>query len=343
MSNPFRLALVGAGMITQQSHLPAALASNAVEVTAIVDPVVERATGLAKSYGIDPRIVGRVEDILADVDGAIIATPNDSHRAIAVTCLKAGVSTLIEKPLANNYQAGLEIVRAAEESAKVVAVGYSTRFRHSISLLKTLLDEQYFGGVRGFVHQFGTQGGWAPLSSYNLTRNAAGGGVLMVTGTHFLDRMLHFWGYPEEALLQEDSAGGPEANCTATFTYPSLPGKGVARYSKTVRLPGGMVIETDNGYVVLIDNDDAEIVFREHSKPHVEQIIRGTSRLDGNPVASVFQQQLENFIQACRGGEPPRVDGRQGLESLRLIEQLYSNKQEQNVNYYPQVERRIAN
>ena len=43
----FRLAIVGAGMITRASHLPAALASPLAEVVAIVDPVVERASGLA--------------------------------------------------------------------------------------------------------------------------------------------------------------------------------------------------------------------------------------------------------------------------------------------------------
>ena len=39
--NPFRLALVGAGRITQESHLPAALASSMIEVVAIVDPVID--------------------------------------------------------------------------------------------------------------------------------------------------------------------------------------------------------------------------------------------------------------------------------------------------------------
>ncbi len=343
MSNPFRLALIGAGMITQQSHLPAALASPRAEVMAIVDPVVERASELAKSYGIAPRIASRVDDVLGEVDGAIIATPNDSHSAIAVSCLEAGVSTLIEKPLASTYQAGLDIVRAAMEAGKVVAVGYSTRFRPSISLLKTLLDENYFGTIRRFVHQFGTLGGWAPLSSYNLNRQTAGGGVLVVTGTHFLDRMLYFWGYPDDAFLIDDSANGPEANCTATFKYASVPFpfEGVARYSKTIRLPGGMVIETNKGYVILGDSDDAEIIFRAHSNPGVEQVIRSSAQSTLHGSISVFQQQLEDFIEASCTGRAPKVDGRQGLDSLRLIEQLYSNREVVNFDHYERAKARV--
>src|SRR5882762_7148563 len=129
MSKPFRLALVGAGMITQGSHLPAALSSPMVAVTSIVDPAVERAAQLARDYGIMPRIAAHVDEVAGEIDGAIVATPNDTHRAIAVTCLRRQVPVLLEKPLASSFQEGVAIVRAAEENGQVVAVGYATRFR----------------------------------------------------------------------------------------------------------------------------------------------------------------------------------------------------------------------
>src|SRR5438045_6853453 len=100
MADKFRIGIIGAGMITQGSHLPAALASEKVVVTALVDPVVERAKGLARSYGISPLVSASVDEVLGHIDGAIIATPNNTHHDIAVACLRAGVSTLIENPLA---------------------------------------------------------------------------------------------------------------------------------------------------------------------------------------------------------------------------------------------------
>ena len=48
---------------------------------------------------------------------------------------------------------GLEIVEAGQAADRIVAVGYSTRFRDSTRLLKTLLDENYFGTIRRFVHR----------------------------------------------------------------------------------------------------------------------------------------------------------------------------------------------
>lgn len=328
MQDQFRLALIGAGMITQGSHLPAALESHRIRVAAIVDPVAERARRLAKSYGINPVIAQRIDDVFKNVDGAVIATPNGSHKELAVRCLDAGISTLIEKPIAINVEEGKAICDAAARSGKIAAVGYSTRFRESTTLLKELLDSGYFGRVKRFAHQFGTPGGWAPLSAYNLKRNSSGGGVLMVTATHFLDRMLHFWGAPQDVEYEDDSEGGPEANCIARFGYRSGDHafNGVAVYSKTCSLPGGMVIETERGQIKLADSDDAQIAFVPKDRPGIEQLIRRADGPRNDPSISVFRLQLENFVDACVDGIKPMVDANEGTESMQLIERLYASR-----------------
>ena len=115
-------------MVARGGHLPAALASDKIEVAAIVDPAPSRAENLARSCGISARIAGRVEDVLDFIDGAVIATPNATHKEIAVACLLAGVSTLIEKPLATTVADAEAIVEAGQQSGAVVAVGYYLRF-----------------------------------------------------------------------------------------------------------------------------------------------------------------------------------------------------------------------
>jgi predicted dehydrogenase len=195
-------------MITESAHLPAALACGDIEVAALVDPVLDRVSGLARRNGIAPLLARDVAEVIGQIDAAVIATPNDTHAAIATKCIGAGIPVLIEKPLASNASEGRAIIELATARGVLVAAGYVTRFRPNLRLLKSLLDRRYFGRVRRFVHQFGTPGGWAPLSGYNLKRASAGGGVLMVTGTHFLDRMLWFWGMPSEVSYFDDSRGG---------------------------------------------------------------------------------------------------------------------------------------
>lgn len=336
MPQLFRVALVGAGLVTRHSHLPAALASDKVQVVAIVDPMRQRAEELARWYGIAPIIAPQVQDVLEAIDGAVIATPNDTHLSVALPCLEAGVAALIEKPLARTYAEGEAIVQAGEASGTVVAVGYVLRFREDVLLLGDLLRAGYFGSVRRFAHQVGTRGGWAPMSSYNLSRKATGGGVLVVTGTHFLDRMLHFWGYPDDLALADDAQGGPEANCLATFRYTTTdtPCTGIALYSKTTELPGGLVIETDRGVIQVAEMDQTDIVFRPAAQPQVEQVVRRCGKPPYPQEMSLFQRQLEDFVEACQQGRPPRVDGHQGLLSLRLLEDLYARRQALNTDWY---------
>jgi predicted dehydrogenase len=41
---------------------------------------------------------------------------------------------------------------------------------------------------------------------------------------------------------------------------------------------------------------------------------------------SEFVRQLEDFVESTRAGRTPMVSGRQGLQSMRLIEDLYRHR-----------------
>ncbi|HSV07948.1 MAG TPA: Gfo/Idh/MocA family oxidoreductase [Candidatus Binatus sp.] len=343
MRQPFRLAMVGAGKIAASAHLPAALALPNVQLVAIVDPVVARGQALAREFGASTRAVAQLDDVLGELDGAIIATPNFTHCEVALKCIEAGVATLIEKPLATTVEEGETIARAARERGVTVAVGYTTRFDESVRVMAQLLKAGDFGEVRRFAYQSGSKGRWAPLTGYTLDRRATGGGVVMVTGTHFLDRMLSWFGYPDEIAYEDDADGGPEANALAHFGYTSRGRfKGRVRFSKTVSLKGGFVMETDEGMVVLLD-DLKKIVFRPRSQPSVETIVRERHGF-GHRERGHFQLQLEDFVEAAQTGRPATVSAEQGVESLRLIEALYTCRQPMRTDWYacPPRERQTA-
>jgi predicted dehydrogenase len=320
---PFRIGIVGCGRISN-AHIQAVLACPDAELAALVDPVVARANALAARYGVSAQVFAAVDDAVGHLDGAIIATPNHLHAEPAERCLAAGVPVLIEKPLAASLADGLRIRDAAAASDATAAVGYVTRFSPANQFMRDLLRRDAFGRVRRFAYQFGTRGGWAPLSAYNLDRATAGGGVLVVTGTHFLDRMLDWFGYPVHAGLRDDSHDGPEANAVASFEFehPAGPIEGSARFSKTVALEGGIVLETDAGLVVLRDKPDAQVVITSERET-VETVLRPRGGGSGSPRPSEFVLQLQDFMTAVRTGVMPMVSAESGLASLRLLDELY--------------------
>jgi predicted dehydrogenase len=220
---------------------------------------------------------------------------------------------------------GRRIGAAARRTGRAVAVGYVSRFRDNVRMMGSLIREGYFGRIHRFAYQFGTRGGWAPLSAYNLDTKTSGGGVLVTTGTHFLDRMLDWFGYPATMALADDAAGGPEANAVATFTFGGADGfAGTARFSKTSPLPAGFAMETARGVVVLMDRSDAPIVLRPAGRGDIEHVVR--SRQPAAGAGDEFVLQLEDFVTACRTGRPPMVTAEQGQVSLQLLEDLYGRR-----------------
>jgi len=299
-------------------------------VVAIVDPVRERAQSLVEEYGLKALALIDVREIGNRCDGAIVATPNHTHCEVAVPLLEAGVSTLIEKPLATSVEEGQQIVEAARRGKARVAIGHYQRFLDGPRLLESLLRAQHFGRVIRFAHQFGTPGGWPAMSAYTLQRKSIGGGVLVVTGTHFLDRMLATWGMPDAVSLVEDATEGPEAHCELSVTYKDAgPGKmtGKLRYSKCVPLPAGVVLETESGVVMLRDGFEDRITVWSGRRLDLRSEIvcppDNTFPLGYDP----SQRMLGDFIQACRQGRAPLVDGEQGLAMLELIRRCYGHRQ----------------
>ncbi len=136
----------------------------------------------------------------------------------------------------------------------------------------------------------------------------------------------------------DDSRGGPEANCRAEFTFRRDGEEllGSVRYSKSVKIPGGLVLETDAGLVQQSEGIIAPVVLRPRQAPHLEHLIqvRGAARTAQSP----FLLQLEDFIRACREDGKPAADGEAGVQSLRLVEQLYAARRPMADQWYPLAE-----
>ena len=322
MTSPFRIAIIGCGKIAK-SHVRACLTSAGVEIAALVEPQTKHAEQLSSEFGLGAQIYASVGELPDNLAGAIVAVPNHLHRTIADQCADQGLHVLMEKPLATSLDEGEAVCRRFEDANLVLAVGFVTRHDPGIDFFKQLLQENYFGTISNFVYQYGTRGGWAPVSAYNLDRETTGGGVLVVTGTHFIDRMLYWFGYPKQLSLEHDSQGGPEANavCNFEFDFNGEPLVGQARFSKTISLPAGFAMQTEKGIVTVSESNSYLASLYPNGQPHLKNQIVPSKQ----PAAGIdrFSSQVIDFVNACRNLSVPKVTGRQGLDSVRLVEELY--------------------
>jgi predicted dehydrogenase len=318
-----RLGIIGCGAIAEDAHLPAALSLPDVDLTALSDTSAARLRQIQASLGLGDITCTDFHDTFSKVDAVILALPNTLHAPIGAEFLSRGIHVLCEKPLASSAAECEAVCRAAEKSRAVLAVGYVTRFHPSTELTRKLMRSGFLGKMQSFEYEFGTVGGWTTQSGYNLTRATAGGGVLVVSGSHFIDRMLYFFDSVKLIDYADDSYGGVEANCVArvrgVLQGQEVPG--CITLSKTHRLSNRFRIAGEKGVMEVREGQSRSVTFFPSGSNLQHEISPASS--PGQPDPDYFQLQLSNFLQAIRTGGRPKVDGRQGSLSVDLMERCY--------------------
>lgn len=96
------------------------------------------------------------QDLVArkDIDVIDIASPNDTHREIAVAAARAGKMVMCEKPLGRTAKEAEEMVAAVESAGVLNTVWYNYRRVPAVTLIKQLLDEGKFGRIFHYRAKF---------------------------------------------------------------------------------------------------------------------------------------------------------------------------------------------
>jgi UDP-2-acetamido-3-amino-2,3-dideoxy-glucuronate N-acetyltransferase len=82
-----------------------------------------------------------------DVDAVVIATPAESHYEMAMAAIAAGKDVFVEKPLALEWQDGLEITEAARRRRRILMVGHLLHYHPAVLRLKQLVQTGALGRV----------------------------------------------------------------------------------------------------------------------------------------------------------------------------------------------------
>jgi predicted dehydrogenase len=89
-----------------------------------------------------------------DIDVIDIASPNDTHREIAIAAAGAGKMVMCEKPLGRTAAEAREMVAAVEAAGVPNTVWYNYRRVPAVTMIKNLLDENRFGRIFHYRAKF---------------------------------------------------------------------------------------------------------------------------------------------------------------------------------------------
>src|SRR4051812_47342286 len=153
-TGPVRVAIIGAGAVSDYHHVPSLRLDPRAELVAVCDAdpaLLERRRvewGIDKA-STDPDAICRDPDI----DAVIIATPNFTHRPIAVAAGHNGKHIMCEKPLGLSAGEVREMYHSARDAKVVHMTAFTYRFAPAMRYMKRLLESGALGEPRHFRSQ----------------------------------------------------------------------------------------------------------------------------------------------------------------------------------------------
>jgi predicted dehydrogenase len=317
-----RVAVVGYGYWGSK-HVRVLGTIPGVEVT-VVDLDPERRAEAALSFPA-ARTARSLDEVLHEVDAAVVASPPASHHPIALEALSAGVHCLVEKPLAVTSVQAEELVRAAATAGVCLMAGHTFEYNAAVLKLKEILSSGELGRV------FYVDTARLSLGRYqndcNVIWDLAPHDISIVT--YLLDEMpatVSVWSRRNVVHTYEDIAyvrmEFPRSGASAFVHVSWLDPQKVRRV--TVAGESKMAVYDDL-------SDERVRVFDKGVNPadlDAEQLSHAmpVSYRSGDIVSPYisFTEPLvvqdSHFIECVRTGERPRTPGERGLEIVRVLE-----------------------
>jgi predicted dehydrogenase len=334
MNQLLRLGILGTGNIARQ--FAAGLAgSTRTTIVAVASRRGDSAEAFGETHRI-PRAYGSYLELLRDreVDAVYVSLPNSMHHAWAVAALRAGKHVLCEKPIAATAAEAEEMFDAAERAGRVLVEAFMYR---SHPLTHAVLDSVRAGEI-GRLRLVRTSFCFRTTRiDGNIRFDASlAGGALMDVGCYCLNlsRLLAGAEPLRSHAVGTLHPGGVDDSAAAVLAFPD----GV-----TGSFTCGMSVQADNTAYVCGTEGYIEIPVpwkppRENSE---YSVVRGTPpKMDGPAKAAagppppqrqtrrvtaakeLYALEADDFAAAALDAVPPRLDRRDSVGNMRLLDEL---------------------
>lgn len=334
-----KYALIGCGRISP-NHIMAAK-SNGLEIVGLCDTNPDMMQDKVLKFHL--RYVHQYADYHEMLEKekpelVAITTESGKHAAIALDCIAAGCSMIIEKPIALSISDANAVIRAAKEKGVKICVSHQNRFNKSIQKIREALEKDRFGRMfYGTAHvrwcrdrEYYSKAGWRGTWEQD-------GGALMNQCIHSIDLLRWMMGDEVEEV----------AGMTARLNHPYIEAEdlGIA----LVRFKNGTygVIE---GTTDLYPENLEETLYLFGEKGTVKAGGQSVNRIEewrfadniDNP-AEVIKEFAENppnvygfghtplyadMIEAVEQDREPYVNAEAGKRALELVLAVYKSAAE---------------
>jgi len=290
-----RVGIIGVGYLgTQHARILSYLEE--AELKGVADTDFKKAVEIGNRHGV--AYYQNYEEMMGEIDAAIVATPTSEHHLISLNLLRNGKSVLVEKPITETVEQGEELVQEAASSGLVLQVGHLERFNPAVEAVETMIREPRFIEVQrlgSFSSRSLDIDVVLDLMIHDLDIIMAlikdEVGIIRASGIHVLSDKIDI------ATARLEFKGG----CVATLTASRV------HQGKVRKL---RIFEPTVYYS--IDYIDQEVVVFPLDRRQTD--IKTLKIQKEEPL----KKELRNFLDCIRLGKTSKVTGEEGLRALRL-------------------------
>ena len=320
MGNKIRVGVFGGGGAGHH-HLEAFThMSEEVEIVGVAEINQTRGEQLVSEFGITYyNSVGSL--ISAGLDLGVVALPHDQLLDCGLNLLNANCHLLMEKPMGNSLVEAKTLLEAYRKASDLVCtVSFVHRYRPAFSKASELLRHGELGDIVS-IHEHFRFPGDSRVPKWVWKHESSGGGVLLYSGIHNLDRILWF-------------VGSHAASVTGIV--------GIHSHDIDVEDGVGALIKFENGcYATVIGNQPSSVVPSPFSRTEVYcrqgtiivsngtelTVVSGDGEVSTQTFEPVghFEQQARNVVSAILNNESAFVTMEDGFEAYRIAEAVYES------------------
>lgn len=316
--DPLRIGVIGVGNMGQHHTRVLSLLKD-VQLVGVSDVNVERGLDTASKYQV--RFFEDYRDLLEYVDAVCVAVPTRLHHSVGMTCLKAGIHVLIEKPIAASISEAESLVNAAAEYQRILQVGHIERFNPAFAELSKVLKTEEVLALE--AHR---------MSPYSHRANDVS--VVLDLMIHDIDLLMDLVPAPVVKLTASGTRApnsGYLDYVTATLGFSNGIIATLIASKVTHRKLRSIVAHCKNSLTEADFLNNEILIHRQTTADYVTNYGQILYRQDGliekvhTSNIEPLHAELEHFVSCVRGGNQPSVGGEQALKALRLaslIEQM---------------------
>lgn len=324
MKQQLKIGVIGTGHMGR-NHVRNLADEGRFDLVGIYDANMEQAQKIAEEYG--TKAFSTMNELLDEIDSVVVAVPSSLHKEVGLQVAEHGVHALIEKPLATNSKDAEEIAEAFEKKNLILAVGHIERFNPVIQELDKLLDNKSAFYIE--IHRYSPFSGSGRITDTSVVEDLMIHDIELACHLMAPNSVKSIHGVGES--IRSDNIDF--ATCTLKFDANTHAVISASRVSQDKERTIGVHTKDSFIYADLLGKN---LTISQNTEMMVDGAHDSSYKQNGIvqkvfvPIQEPLRTELKAFYKSVVEGLPVLVDGRVGIQAIKICEAVVDEIRKEN-------------